>query len=373
MRGIIVNCFDTYHERVSQVKRSLEENGYEVEVYTSDFKHIEKTQNTEQKEGYRMFHAEPYYKNISVARMRSHAQLGKDIFMAISKEINTVDLLWVLVPPNSFAKEAVEIKKKAPACKLVFDLIDLWPETMPLAKLKMTPPYKYWAKMRNQALQYADYIVCECHLYEQKLGRFLEACPHQAIYLARDVQAQIPKKHLNNDCYSLLYLGSMNNIIDIDTIGYIIRTLAQKKYVHMHLIGSGENKETLLATCKQAGAIVHDHGKVYDSIEKMKIMSRCHYGLNIMKKSVCVGLTMKSMDYMQAGLPMINNIKGDTWDLINKYQIGYNIDQLDSLVYDPMQVENTVKFFNDHLTYEHFSKQMHQVIAKISDRGVKND
>lgn len=369
MRGIIVNCFDTYHERVSQVKKSLEEYGYEVEVYTSDFKHIEKKKNTNHIDGYREFHAHPYNRNISVARMRSHILLGKDIFRKIHEEVDSIDLLWVLLPPNSFAKEAVSIKKDVPSCKLVFDLIDLWPETMPLTKLKFTPPYKYWAELRNHALRYADYIVCECHLYEQKLSNVLEGLSHRTIYLARDAVAYLPEKKIDDDNYSLLYLGSMNNIIDIDMIGYVIRRLSRKKFVHIHLIGDGENKNTLLETCHKSGAVVHDHGKIFDQNEKMNIMASCHYGLNIMKESVCVGLTMKSMDYMQAGLPMINNIKGDTWNIINKYNIGYNIDMLDNIVYNPKQIENTVNYFNDHLTYEQFTKQMQNVLIKISNEG----
>ena len=63
---------------------------------------------------------------------------------------------------------------------------------------------------------------------------------------------------------------------------------------------------------KSAGAEVFYHGKVFDSKEKNRIFETCHYGLNIMKDSVFVGLTMKSMDYFE-GLPIINNIQGDTW------------------------------------------------------------
>ena len=35
-----------------------------------------------------------------------------------------------------------------------------------------------------------------------------------------------------------------------------------------------------------------------------------------MKQEVFVGLTMKSIDYFEAGLPIINNIHGDTWNIV---------------------------------------------------------
>lgn len=44
-----------------------------------------------------------------------------------------------------------------------------------------------------------------------------------------------------------------------------------------------------------------------------------------MKDSVMVGLTMKSMDYMCGGLPMINTIKGDTSKICDEYSVGYNL------------------------------------------------
>lgn len=43
-----------------------------------------------------------------------------------------------------------------------------------------------------------------------------------------------------------------------------------------------------------------------------------------MKDSVCVGLTMKSIDYFQHGLPIINNIKADTTELVEEYKVGFN-------------------------------------------------
>ena len=40
-----------------------------------------------------------------------------------------------------------------------------------------------------------------------------------------------------------------------------------------------------------------------------------------MKDSVFVGLTMKSIDYFEAGLPILNTIKGDTWKFVDELGI----------------------------------------------------
>ena len=44
-----------------------------------------------------------------------------------------------------------------------------------------------------------------------------------------------------------------------------------------------------------------------------------------MKNSVCVGLTIKSIDYFQHGIPIINNIQADTFEIISKFRVGVNI------------------------------------------------
>ena len=36
--------------------------------------------------------------------------------------------------------------------------------------------------------------------------------------------------------------------------------------------------------------------------KKQEILDQCQYGFNVMKDSVMVGLTMKSMDYMCGGI-----------------------------------------------------------------------
>lgn len=44
-----------------------------------------------------------------------------------------------------------------------------------------------------------------------------------------------------------------------------------------------------------------------------------------MKESVVVGFTMKSLDYLRNGLLLLNNIHNDTWQLVEKYDIGINV------------------------------------------------
>ncbi|HEY8385669.1 MAG TPA: hypothetical protein VIK82_05540, partial [Porticoccaceae bacterium] len=164
---------------------------------------------------------------------------------------------------------------------------------------KSLPPFSNWRDLRDHYLHAADVVVTECALYHQLLGERCGMERLHTLYLARDPGAFCPEPALPEGRISLCYLGSINNIIDIPRIQEIIRTMGAP--VELHIIGDGEQRQALIDGASEAGALVSYHGKVYDPAQKRRILDRCHFGLNIMKDSVFVGLTMKSMDYFEYG------------------------------------------------------------------------
>ena len=318
---VIVNCFETLEHRVELLRRYFMKNGKRVHVITSDWEHFHKRTRTQCPEGYELLHVRPYNKNLSVDRLMSHHYFAQQVQERL-EEIHP-KLIWTFVPPNSLAECTAIYKVNHPKVKLVMDLMDMWPETMPISRFKTMPPFSNWRRLRDGWVGYADAVVTECDLFQKPLkGK----CPPEkmhTLYLARDWTDASGVVNPPADRTALCYLGSINNIIDIGCIEKIIRSIGGP--VDLHIIGDGEKRKALIDTATAAGANVIFYGKVYDRAEKQKIMDQCHAGLNIMKKSVFVGLTMKSMDYFECGIPIINNIKGDTWRLVNDYEIGINI------------------------------------------------
>ena len=98
----------------------------------------------------------------------------------------------------------------------------------------------------------------------------------------------------------------------------------QRKTVLLHLIGSGESLDKFQTVLKDKGIAVRFYVAVYEEEAKREIFSRCSFGINMMKPEVRVGITMKSVDYFCYGLPLINSIPGDTWELVERYGIGVN-------------------------------------------------
>ena len=320
---VIVNCFETFDHRVELLRRYFASQGKRVHVITSDWEHFHKRVRMDCPTGYELIHVRPYNRNLSVDRLISHHYFAKEV----NKRLGEIrpKLIWTFVPPNSLAKSTALYKQEHPNVKLVMDLLDMWPETMPICGFKTLPPFSNWRDLRNEFVSHADAVVTECNLFQKPLeGK----CPPEkmhTLYLARDWTDVSGRVDLPDDRIALCYLGSINNIIDIDCIEKIIRSIDAP--VDLHIIGDGEKRRALIDTAKAAGAKVIFYGKVYDRAEKQKIMDQCHAGLNIMKKSVFVGLTMKSMDYFECGIPIINNIKGDTWQFVEEHGIGINIGQ----------------------------------------------
>lgn len=369
MNICIVNCFDTWEHRVDLLHKAFTEMGYTVKVLVSDYRHIEKCRRSDRKKDYKFFSALPYTRNISVKRLKSHKNIAEDIFNFIERHESRIDLLWVLAPPNIFVKNAGYIKQCYGHIKLVIDLIDLWPESMPVRGLKGLSSLTGWKKLRDDSLKYADIIVTECDLYRDALKKPLRQLTVETLYLAREDKGYQSKLNLPSKEIALCYLGSINNIIDINCIVDIVRQYRTKLPVTLHIIGDGEKREQLIHKIQSTGAKVIYHGKIYDRAQKQKIFDACHYGLNIMKPSVCVGLTMKSIDYLEFGLPIINNIPGDTWNAVDTYSLGMNYKtgiSLKNTLYKSIYRKNARAYFENYLTQAVFSKKLVQIVEILN-------
>lgn len=325
-KAVCISCTHHYLERIRPVETALQNAGYNCTYITSDFDHVTKQAHRTDLPHSIQIHALPYSKNISLRRLFSHLLFARDALKTV-RQLQP-DLLYVEVPPNSLCRKAARYKKKHPQTTLIFDIFDMWPESFPnnRAKRLLRLPFWVWAQLRNAGLPKADFVFTECDLFRNMLQGHLENAKSKTLYLCRPgATTDAPKLLPAQAEIHLCYLGSINNIIDIPTITALIGEVQKLRPVVLHIIGDGESKEQLIASVKSTGAQVAFYGKIYDNSQKQAIFDQCSFGLNIMKDSVCIGLTMKSLDYFAGGLPIINTIAADTWDLIAQRNLGMNL------------------------------------------------
>ena len=322
-KAILIGYVDHYAIRIKHIEQYFIKNGYSVETVSSWFDHATKERKSIKRDNQILIHCRSYSKNISASRVLSLLDFAFGVRKYLKK--HNPDVIYAMLPPNCVAPVVARYAKKQ-GCKLIFDILDMWPESMPSRILKKIKPMYYgWQSLRDRYLNAADVIFSECKLYMDMLADKSFAAKMRLLYLAKEDVALERRPQLRKDVLSFCYLGSINNIIDAKGIAHLVKELRQYKPVEIHIIGGGENKETFIAGLTQAGAKVKDHGMLYDAAKKQAIFDQCHFGINMMKDMVCVGLTMKSIDYLRAGLPLLNSIKGDTEALVVNKGCGINV------------------------------------------------
>ena len=355
MKLTIVTCFESNEERVAFIREACEERGFEVEVITSDFSHVRKTVRNNIPEGYQAIKTVPYYRNISLKRLQSHRRFAKEAFDLIRQE--DADLLWIMAPANSLVKEAARYQRKYPRTLIIIDIIDMWPESLPVSYDMHAFPFSLWRNVRKNYLYCADHLVSECDLYRQILEEEYEG-RITTIHWAKEENPERQPDRLS---------GSINNIIDIEAIRKIIS--AFDEHVTLHVIGDGESRELFVDELSKICEVIY-YGEIRDEQRKSEILSRCHAGINIYKEGLYIGLTVKCIDYFAHGLPIINNIKGDTYAMVEENHLGINIKEdtvLSAKELKQLRSDNghIYAFYRQNFSKDIFKKKCLEVIGEV--------
>ncbi len=365
MKAVVATCFESNEERVSSVYDVLKEKAYDVTVFTSDFSHIRKAEREAVPSGFQAIHARPYRKNLSIGRMYSHFRFAKDLFRRIEKE--KPDLIWLMAPANSLIREANQYKQSHPDVRLIIDIIDMWPESLPVGIDKNLFPFGLWKNLRKNNIGCCDALVCECDLYKETLSGEYDG-KITTIHWAREGDAVLTNPSYPSDELALCYIGSINHIIDADKIASLISGVDVP--VRLHVIGEGESTKQFLDVMKNHCEVIY-HGPIRDEEKKKEIFDQCHAGINIYREGLYIGLTVKCIDYFKHGLPIINNIKGDTWNFVNEYDAGINIDgdtriHAEKLIARRMNNQNIYDLYNENLTKDVFLEKCRNVIREVT-------
>lgn len=332
--AVIITPFDnySYNVRIKFVERCLQELGYqEIIVISSDWDHRSKQLYNISRDNLELIHVPPYKRNISLNRIISHFVFARKVYQRL-KEINP-DFIYASVPPNFIVRYTAKYQRHYPKVKMIYDLGDLWPETLPvsgLSKKVASPLLGIWSYLRDHYIHNATGIIYECNLFKNIVDKKSKIkIPVQTIHLCKENAMLEEHRILNNlDVIQIAYIGSINNLIDIDLVIEILTSINKKRKVLFHIIGDGENAKRLFTECTKNKIDFINYGKVYDENIKSTILKECTFGINIMKESVMVGATMKSLEYFHWGLAVINNIPEDTQEIIRQYECGYNLAEM---------------------------------------------
>jgi len=376
---LIVSCFTSMTENSRPyLAYKFFRNNNDVKVIYSEFSHTFKKYIKYDDENFIPVKTLGYKRNISFFRILSHIIFALKIKAIIEKE--NPNLIYVTIPPNAAAYSVIKIIRKNKKTKVIIDIVDIWPETLPIP-IVCKRYFNFfvgwfWKYLRNYALKRADYIVCESNYFKQKLA--LKGNNVQVIHLAKIIKYyENPIADVaSGKVIKIAYLGSMNTITDFDTLLKVSKKIGLN-HIEIVLIGDGERKNWLLSALKENKIRYAYFGKIFEEGRKKEILSKCDFGFNGYKSNTEVALSYKSIDYLSYGLPLINSTKNDTWDCVEKYKIGfnYNINTIDQLIENIKTLnckelekmkENAYQCFLENFTWDTYKTQMSDVLNYLN-------
>lgn len=373
MKVVCVSKFNYYDLRIKSVMDYFLSRGDEVVYLTGDYDTMTREYYQLPYENVKQLPVVPYRKNISFQRIYSHYKFAKQIYKQL--QIEKPDLVYAMIPPNFMAHFIAKYKKQHPHIKIIFDIFDMWPETFPNQKAKslLAVPFKIWGKLRTRNLPLANTVITECQSFNDYIKQQGDVKQIVTLYPYKN-ENTLPLEYIANDVLNICYLGSINNIIDIQKIVEVLTAIRQKRLVCLHLIGNGEKKDHLIQLLKQVNVSVVDYGNVFDVAEKQRIFNQCAFGINVLKPSVFIGLTLKTIDYFNGGLPILNTVPKDTYEWVMKHHSGINLNDSDSVnrivSCTPDEIlkmkYNARDVYRRYLSKERYDKQLYELLERVT-------
>jgi len=327
----------------------LNENGYDVTMFSSDFSHRKKAHvcyEVEKSYSFKVIlvHESGYKKHVSLCRVKSHLEFAIN-FKKIAKKMEIPDLIYAKYPTMAASYVAGKFAKKH-NIPFILDVQDNWPEAISAAininklhtKVLMYP----FTLFANKIYKMADFIFGQSETCvnraKLKSSRSKGFVP---IYLGSDLSTfnDFNKKKLlinkkDNEIW-LTYIGTLSHSYDVETAIRALSSLRKVENLKLQILGTGPDKDKLIKLAEDLELLdknVFFHGLVEFEI-MVEYLKKSDIALNALTATSKGNITNKFGDYVAAGLPMLNSCQEkEVLDLVVEKELGLN--------YQPGDVES---------------------------------
>ena len=342
---LIANYWHFEEEKSSSRYRSFADilcKEYNLEVVTSTFCHLKKEQRNKSELHietlpYKMTlcYEKGYSKNISLRRINSYTEFGKNALLYI-KERKKPDLILVSVPSLAVA-DYISRYAKANEIPLIIDTQDLWPEafkmviSIPILSDIIFAPMMWQA---NRIYSRADVIMAVSDTYVARGKRVNPSADTLSIYIGTDSGLikektegiEVPKE---KEKFVIGYVGALGYSYDIKGVIDAIELLKQEglaKNIKFKVMGEGVCRAEFENYAKKSGVDCEFTG-LLEYGRMMKTLMTCDIAVNpIVGRSVS-SVINKVSDYAAAGIPVINTQNSKEYrELLARYGAGLNVE-----------------------------------------------
>lgn len=344
--------------RSTLLANALEKAGHETVWWVANFEHRTKqfrATEFEVREVSSRFkiHLVPstaYLRNISLSRIRFEKNFARN-FSKLSCAYPSPDVI-VLADPALFTSTYVVAYVKKAGCKLIVDILDLWPELFhlilprPLAwigSILFAPLYR----KRAWLLRQADGVVAVSKNYLDMALRAAPKASGDIFYLGIDLEdfhkalanknvladVELPVKAPEDSW--VIYAGTLGINYDIKTIVDSARIFKKiDDTIQFIIVGEGPLRSMVVDAINEEKLCNINYLGVLSTDQLNALYGRCDIALSTYRGLSTVSMPVKAFDYLAAGLPVVNSLGKDWGELIADKQLGvkYTPEDANSLV-----------------------------------------
>lgn len=329
--------------------KALASDGYEVVWFTSTFSHHFKKERSKKTKiisisdnfKIHLIKSRPYKKNFSFGRIFRDLTYGHNLMDILKKEYPNPDLFFVGDSPVLFYYPSYWYCKNNNIPYIV-DQMDLWPELIvnsfpkiirPIVEIFCYPIYKIRKKVFDNCFGFISLAKKYLDIPKSISENILER-PHAVIYNGIDVdefRLRMSVIDTNIDIKLgdklageiwFIFAGTLGPSYDIKTMLQGFSKLNDK--CKLIIAGDGSERTYVEKFIKDNGLI---NVKYIGKISKNSLpylYSKCDVGLNTYGAYSNVEMSDKFYDYTAAGLVVLNSLKGEVMDFVDKFGVGYN-------------------------------------------------
>lgn len=343
--------------RMGSLAKYLSSKGHKVIWWSSSFIHGSKKYYVNvhseyllnEREKIVLLHSNTVYqKNISLKRIRYHKTLAKE-FIKHSEDYDIPDIILCAWPTPQFAKAAVEYGRKH-GVPVLIDIRDFWPEiyirafprwSKNLAELAIKP----LKKSCSNTLKKATGIVGKeqaalewgCNYAGRKPGK-----NDRSIFIGNE-KLNISESELNEslqwwkeqgvtkETWNMCFFSTLSlKSIDLETvIRAVLKISLQHPEIRLIIGGRGDGEEYLKEIANNSPNVVFGGWLNKDQMNSAMLISKC--GLYCLKNTDDFKdtFTNKAIQYLSAGLPILNSLTGFSKTLLAQRGIGITYKEQD--------------------------------------------
>lgn len=353
-RILIISLFGEINNPNSRVYKIDKAFNTTTTFLTTDFNHSEKkfkikNENELNSRLTTVYLSVPSYsRNLSIRRLYSHLVFSYKLMRYLNRLTEKPDIVICAMPTSTSAYIAGHYCKKN-NISFVVDVIDLWPDSLiPLFRQKTFSKILFypWQLLTEKAYKMANYISGESLAYALVAHKHNPDAPWSYTYLGVNVNqtnelVKLSKIHLAKpeDEIWICYGGNLGNSYDFDSVLNAIKYIHDKNIKYrMFFVGEGEKRSLIQKYAVKNSLNIEITGRL-EYMDYLKYLTASDIGINSFLEGSLVAHSFKFNDYASSNLFILNNLAGETAEMIVRYKIGLNFNRnnLSKILYNVCQ------------------------------------